>query len=37
MKDTYKIEIISPEKVVFSDEIINEWKNKDELLKILSV
>lgn len=22
-------------KVVFSDEIINEWKNKDELLKIL--
>lgn len=24
-------------KVVFSDEIINEWKNKDELLQILSI
>ena len=24
-------------KVVFSDEVINEWKNKDELLKILSI
>ena len=24
-------------KVVFSDEIISEWKNKDELLKILAV
>ncbi len=24
-------------KVVFSDEIISEWKNKDELLKILSI
>ena len=23
-------------KVVFSDEIINEWKNKDELIKILA-
>jgi 6-pyruvoyltetrahydropterin/6-carboxytetrahydropterin synthase len=24
-------------KVVFSDEIISEWKNKDELLKILAM
>ena len=32
--DLIKLDI---KKVVFSDEIIREWKNKNELLKILSM
>ena len=36
-RDDMKLIELDIQKVVFSDQVINEWKNKDELLKILNI